>query len=308
MKALFMLIQCSLIILCGCSTEPEVQGLPLIIDADTANEVDDLYAIVRAINAPELDLRGITSAQFHTSPLATDSTVHESQVINEEIIHLMNTPDLPLPLGANAPITSTSSPASSPASDFIIEQARKQTTDDPLHIAILGPCTNIATAILEAPDIIPLVHVHYIGFWHDTTAQVFDLKEFNSGNDTLAVQVLLDTKDLDFDVMTATTCQHLVLEKENVDRHLKGYGGISDYLVDRWDSYTRWWTKEDPEKEKWIMWDLAIIEALIHPEWATKKEFAAPSDTPGRIIEAYIDIDVPAMKEDFWSSVSAESL
>ena len=152
------------------------------------------------------------------------------------------------------------------------------------------------------------MHVHYIGFWHDTTAQVFDLKEFNSGNDTLAVQVLLDTKDLDFDVMTATTCQHLVLEKDDVDSHLKGKGGISDYLVDRWDSYTRWWTQEDPEKKKWIMWDLAIIEAIVHPEWATKKEYKAPSDTPGRVIEAYVDIDVPAMKENFWKTMSQSQL
>jgi len=278
----------------GCKKTPSSSGLPLIIDADTANEVDDLYAIVRAIQAPELDLLGITSAQFHISPLATDSTVYESQAINEKITRLMNRPELPLPLGANGPIESIDRPSSSEAADFIIEQARKYSEETPLDIAILGPCTNVATAIIQAPDIIPLIHVHYIGFWHDTTTNVYDLKEFNSGNDTLAVQLLLDTEGLDMDIMTATTCQHLVFEKEEVDHYLKGKGGIADYLVDRWEGYTRWWTKEDPEKKKWIMWDLAIIEALIHPEWAKKKEFAAPSTIPHRSIEAYIDIDVPA--------------
>ena len=308
MRASFVFVLSLALILCSCSSDQEDTGLPLIIDADTANEVDDLYAIVRAIKAPELDLLGITSAQFHTSPLASDSTVYESQKINEEIIDLLDIKDLPLPLGANAPIESIANPQSSAAADFIIEQARDRTVDDPLHIAILGPCTNIATAVIQAPDIIPLLQVHYIGFWHDTTAQVFDLKEFNSGNDTLAVQVLLDTEGLDFDVMTATTCQHLVLGKEDVDRHLKGRGGISDYLVDRWESYTRWWTKEDPEKKSWIMWDLAIIEALIHAEWATKKEFDSPSEVSGRVIEAYIDIDVPSMKADFWDTMTAAQL
>ena len=118
----------------------------------------------------------------------------------------------------------------------------------------------------------------------------------------------MDTEGLDFDVMTATTCQHLVLDKEDVDRYLKGRGGISDYLVDRWESYTRWWTKEDPEKKSWIMWDLAIIEALIHTEWATKKEFDAPSEVSGRVIEAYIDIDVPSMKADFWDTMTEAQL
>ena len=60
--------------------------IPMVIDADTANEVDDLFALVRAINEPKFDLLGVTSAQFHTSPLATDSTVLESQRINEKII------------------------------------------------------------------------------------------------------------------------------------------------------------------------------------------------------------------------------
>ncbi len=292
----------------SCTSIPEEsKGIALIIDADTANEVDDLYAIVRALNADELDVQGITSAQFHTSPLATDSTVYESQAINEDIIRLMDRADVDLPLGANNPMASASKPAASEASEYIIDAARTHNSDDPLHIAVLGPCTNVASAIVDAPDIIPNIKVHYIGFWHDTLTQVFDLKEFNSGNDTVAVQVLLDTEGLDFDVMTATTCQHLVLTKEEVDQRLKGKGGIADYLVNRWESYTRWWTEEDPEKKSWIMWDVAIIEALIHPESAEKRPFKAPSNTPSRVIDAYIDIDVLAMKENFWNSVAPGS-
>ena len=290
----------------SCSVEHPT-GLPLIIDADTANEVDDLYAIVRALHADELNVMAITSAQFHTSPLATDSTVYESQKINEDIISLMDRDDVVLPLGANGPMTAPTSPASSEASAYIINTAREHSPEDPIHVAVLGSCTNMATAIVEAPDIIPNVRVHYIGFWHDTLTQVFDLKEFNSGNDTFAVQVLLDAEGLDFDVMTATTCQHLVLTKEEVDQHLKGKGGISDYLVNRWETYTRWWTQEDPEKQEWIMWDVAIIEALIHPELAEKRPFKAPSNTPSRVIDAYIDIDVSTMIYNFWMSVAPES-
>ena len=123
MRASFVFVLSLTLILCSCSSDQEDTGLPLIIDADTANEVDDLYAIVRAIKAPELDLLGISSAQFHTSPLASDSTVYESQKINEEIIDLLDIKDLPLPLGANAPIESITNPQSSAAADFIIEQA-----------------------------------------------------------------------------------------------------------------------------------------------------------------------------------------
>ena len=308
LKNLGIILSAVILLGIACSTiEKPIKGIPLIIDADTANEVDDLYAIVRALRAEELDVKAITSAQFHTSPLATDSTVYESQAINEDIVRLMDRMDVDLPLGANQPMKSPADPATSEASDYIINSARDHSPQDPLHIAILGSCTNVASAIVDAPEIIPNLRVHYIGFWHDTLAQVFDLQEFNSGNDTTGVQVLLDAEGLDFDVMTATTCQHLVFSKQEVDHHLKGRGGISDYLVDRWDSYTRWWTDEDPEKEKWIMWDVAIIEALIDPETAQKKSFQAPSSTPDRTIDAYIDIDVDTMITNFWISVSPES-
>jgi len=85
--------------------------------------------------------------------------------------------------------------------------------------------------------------------------------------------------------------------------HLKGKVGIADYLVNRWETYDRWWTKDDPEKLKWIMWDLAIIEALIHPEWAVKKEFMTPPENTKRTIQAYTSIEKEKMIADFWKSL-----
>ena len=35
-------------------------------------------------------------------------------------------------------------------------------------------------------------------------------------------------------------------------------------------------TKNDLEKKRWIMWDLAIIQALVHPEWTKIKSFKPP--------------------------------
>lgn len=272
----------------------------LIIDADTANEVDDLYAIVRAINEPKFNLLGITSAQFHTSPLATDSTVYESQQINEEIVHLMKRPEIPLPLGSNNPMTDANVPASSKASRFIVEKAHQLAENEKLHIAILGSCTNVASAILEDPMIIPKLSVYYIGFWHDPKENTYDKVEFNTGNDPIATNILLNAQGLDFNVMTATTSQHLVFNKVQVDHYLKGKAGIASYLVNRWETYERWWTKEDPEKKSWIMWDVAIIEALADPKLATKKSFLTPKENRQRTIGVYTDINVKKMKSRFW--------
>ena len=144
----------------------------VIIDADTANEVDDLFALVRAIGAPEFDLLGITSAQFHTSPLASDSTVAESQRINEEIVRLLGRKDIPLPLGSNGPLTKADQPQPSEAASFIIEKAHQMQEGKKLQLVILGSCTNVASAILLDSTIVPKIQVHYLGFWHDPDTMV----------------------------------------------------------------------------------------------------------------------------------------
>ena len=279
------------------------ESISLIIDADTANEVDDLYAIVRALQEPSFKVLGITSAQFHTSPLASKNTVQESQEINEEIAFLMRKEYVPLPVGSNIPLIDSLTPSISEASNFIVDQAQRFQKDNPLDIVILGSCTNVASAILQDPTISTKIRVHYVGFWHDTTTNSYDKKEFNSDNDPIAVDVLLNTKELDLNVMTATTSQKLVFNKQEVDLHLKGKEGIKDYLVKRWESYERWWTKEDPEKAHWIMWDVALIEALARPELVKKGYFKTPDENTPRNITIYTKIDVEQMTEDFWQSL-----
>lgn len=288
------------------SGQAQIDSSPisLIIDADTANEVDDLYAIVRAIEEPNFDLIGINSAQFHTSPLASKNSVGESQRLNEEIIAIMDIKDIRLPLGSNIPLTEYGVPVTSEASQFIIKSAHEMADGQKLNVVILGPCTNVASAILEDPSIIPKLHVYYLGFWHAPSTNVYDKKEFNSGNDPIAVEVLLNTKNLEFSVMTAATSQHLVLKKEDVDAHLKNKDGIAEYLINRWESFDRWWTKVDPEKKEWVMWDVAIIEALAHPELATIKQLPTPPENTRRTIGVYTDLDSEKMTQSFWNSLN----
>lgn len=280
-----------------------VDKLRLIVDADTANEVDDLFAIARALIEPTFQLEGITSAQWHTQERAPNDSVGRSQQLNEEIADLMGISDVPLVMGANVPMVNTLRPQPSAAARLIIEKAHDSAEGEKLVVATLGPNTNVASAILMDPTIIPKLQVCYIGFWHDRKQNAWSKREFNTNNDPNATDLLLNTRNLDFHVMTATTCQHLVFQKEEVDRHLKGKQGIGDYLVDRWESYDRFWQKTDKEKRNWIMWDVAIIEALANPQLAKEELFTTPDDNLQRQIHAYTWIDVEGMKKRYWESL-----
>ncbi len=279
--------------------------LPLIIDADTANEVDDSFAIARALIEPKLKVEGITASQWHTSPKAPNDSVSLSHKMNQEILSLMGKDEISLSIGSNAPLVNKVRPQESEAAKFIVDTALSLPEGQQLTIAVLGPCTNVASAVLMQPQIIPKISVNYIGFWHNLETNTWNKREFNTNNDPNAVNFLIDTYGLDFNVMTATTSQHLVFDKKEVDLHLKGKGGIADYLVNRWENFDRFWQKEDTEKTKWIMWDVAIIEALANPELTKKIAVKAPHDNLLRDINAYTSIDVVEMKRNYWASLDS---
>ena len=298
MKKTFFLVVVFLMSL-ALGAQTDSTKLPLLIDADTANELDDLFALVRALGEPRFQLLGITAAQFHQSPYATEDTALESHQLNQELIALLPQYGVPLLRGSAHPLKNNKTAQRSAASDFIIQQAKLLPKGQKLQLVILGSCTNVASALLQAPEIASKLQISYIGFWHDPVRNTYDKKEFNTGNDPIATNFLLDFKGLDFQVMSATSCQHLVFDKATSFKKL-GNSPLGIYLKNRWSTFKRWWTDKDPGQERWIMWDLAIIEALAHPEWTEKKSFTTPKENLQREIQIYTSIDTLKMQNDFW--------
>ncbi len=276
--------------------------LPLIIDADTANEIDDIFAIVRALKEPSFQVHGITSSQWHSSPQATENTVSESYLWNKKITDALNV-DVPVLMGSNIPLTHSFRPQPSPASAFIISMARKMENGNKLNIAILGPCTNIASAILEAPDIASRIRCHYIGLWHGREENTWSKREFNTGNDPIALDVLLNHREVEMHIMTASVSKNLVFDKATSMKYWGNKDPFFEEVMQRWESFDRYWQAEDPENNLWTMWDVAIIEALADPTTAAQGLFETPHDNRSREIYAYTSIDAEKMKENFWASL-----
>jgi hypothetical protein len=51
------------------------------------------------------------------------------------------------------------------------------------------------------------------------------------------------------------------------------------------------------------MWDLALVEAVIHPEWATIQKMPVPPENGERLINVYTDIDEDRMRSEFWNLI-----
>jgi predicted dienelactone hydrolase len=254
----------------------------------------------------------ISSDTLYISSVIADGTVLEeappdtvgpSQRMNEELLRVMKREDVPHPQGANIPLVSPHRPQPSAAARHIIRKAQETPDGEKLHVAILGPCTNLASAVLMEPAIVPRVVCHFIGLRYDHRQKLWSRDEFNTNNDPNALDVLLNTPGLEFHLMTATASQHLVFEKAEVIRRWKGKGGVADHLLGIWEGYRRAWQERiAPTKATWTMWDIALIEALARPELAKAVTVDTPPENRRRPISVWIEIDVNAMRDDFWQA------
>lgn len=267
----------------------------LVIDADTANEIDDLYAIVRALKEPSFEITALSSAQWHTR-LSPANSVELSQRINEDLLRLMGRQDLPAPVGAEMIMGQPwggDEPRDSPAARMMIREALNQSSE-PLTIVCIGAVTNLASALKLNPQIVPKVRCYSMAAHYDATTGVWNKDEFNVRNDLNAFNYLLNLDGLELHIMPANVCRKLVFDLGETIDGLRGRGSVWDYLAARWLSHS-------PQARKWIMWDLALVEALARPELARESLFKTPPENNRRDVWVYTDIDGDAMKRDWWA-------
>jgi purine nucleosidase len=274
----------------------------VIIDTDSGNEMDDLFAVVRALIDPGMVVSGLLSSQWNFHEDAQDSSVMISQEINEKILKLLHQTHIPHPVGSSEMIrfSEKSQPQPSEAAEYIITMAKGLPPGEKLKVITLGAVTNLASAILMDSSIIPKLDCYVMGMKYDYLNRVWNKNEFNTRNDLDAMDILLNTKNLELTIMTAITSSGLRFNKQETFNKLSSKGDIWNYLLERWD-------KKFPGYNEWIMWDVAIIEAILNPKLAKTIEVFTPPENTRRKIRVYTSIRVDAMLKDYWQAVEKYS-
>jgi purine nucleosidase len=285
----------------------------MIVDADTANEMDDLYAIAQVLVDPRAKVTAVNSAHFNNVELYVRRKWHKydmtdfvpviaSQRENVALLAAFNS-DVPALLGADdilgyswgyfdsAPIPR------SPAIDNIIVAAKAMPKGRRLNIAVLGPLTNVAAAIALAPDIAGRISVYSLGTHYDPATKVWNKNDFNSRNDINALDFLLDNNDIELTIMPVSTAAKLpFFRAPSLAELAKMDHPAVDLLRKRWDFVSA--------VDMWTMWDLALTMAMTHPELATIDTVAPPPENSRSSVRVYTSIDGDAMRTKFWSMLA----
>ncbi|HMP31239.1 MAG TPA: hypothetical protein PKD85_16660, partial [Saprospiraceae bacterium] len=61
------------------------------------------------------------------------------------------------------------------------------------------------------------------------------------------------------------------------------------------------WDEHFPKADNWVMWDLAVVEAYLLPQYCTINQVTTPPENTQRQVKVYTKIDEEVMAEDFWS-------
>lgn len=231
----------------------------IVIDTDIGDDIDDALAIVLALNSPELDLAGLTTVYRNTG-LRTKLAL--------QLLKAYGRLDIPVATGIGSPLINKTDTASIPcqwaeeyrdidlnceqhAADFLIDQVRR---DPDLTIVAIGPLTNIACAVMKAPEVMRGANIVMMGGMHSAF-----YPEWNIVCDPEAARIVFDA-GLKLTMIGLDVTLKCRLTQADVDR-IKRAGKMETDFLSRLISM---WM--DSSKHLPILHDPLTVAYLSHPD------------------------------------------
>jgi inosine-uridine nucleoside N-ribohydrolase len=240
---------------------PASKPVRMVFDTDTANEIDDQFALVYAMISPELDVQAVYAAPFTNNRSSGPGDGMEKSY--EEILRILSkldkSPDGFAFKGSSHYLTDMKNPERSPAALDLIARAKKSSPEDPLYVAAVGAITNVANAILIEPAIIQNIVVVWLGGnGHNWPHQ----KEFNFRQDLNASRTIFDCGVPFVQLPCTPVVTHFATTVPEMERYVGGRGAIGDYLLRIFKEY-----KKDHFAWSKVLWDMTAIAWLINDKW-----------------------------------------
>lgn len=246
------------------------QRLDLVLDTDTYNEMDDQYAVVWTLLCPErFNIRAYTAAPFYNDlSVSPQDGMEKSYQELLRIMKIAGREDEGLVYSGSCNyLPDNSTPVDSPAARRIVELGR-EALEKGTRLTVLGIAapTNIASALLMAPEIASAVDVIWLG-GQPACWPVQD--EFNYRQDVAAVQVLFNSGALKVQIPGMMVSEMLMTSLSELEERCNPYGKYGEYL---YSVAKRFMNRTNTR----VIWDIATVAYLICPEYFISDEVDLP--------------------------------
>lgn len=266
----------------------------IIIDTDPGQ--DDGVAILFALASQELDILGITTVAGNV-PLSLTSK--NAQMICE----LAQKPEMKVFVGCDKPLKKALVTAENVhgktgldgitlpepimplqtmhSVDFIIDTIRHE-PEKTVTLCTLGPLTNIATALLKAPDIAPRIQkIIAMGGGFFEGGNITPSAEFNMFVDPDAAKIVLNS-GIDI-TLVPLDVTHFALTSQAWIQHLRALKTQVGEAVASWTDFFERYDKEKYGSAGAPLHDPCVIGYLLRPELFTGRHINVEIETESEL-------------------------
>ena len=305
--------------------EPPDGPVRLIIDTDTANEIDDQFAIAWALLSPDrLRIEAVTAEPFsfahHRAGLLAAEARMDAQargdaidaelaggfqgwverlhrqgrrvadlrfcgpeegmkLSHEEILRVFDrvgiAPGGRVVEGATAYLAALDAPQRTAATEAIIDLAKSG--DAPLYIVAIGCVTNVAAALLLAPEIVRDVVVVWTSAY-PSSAPHCNRPSLNLVQDPPASRLIFDCGVPHVYLPGYHVGAQLKVSRPEMEAFVRGRSAIGDYLYQLYagNPLHEMFAIEDAPRRTWVIWDIINIAWLLNPGWVPTRLTPSP--------------------------------
>ncbi|MBT3605824.1 MAG: nucleoside hydrolase [Candidatus Latescibacteria bacterium] len=249
--------------------QPPTGKVRIVLDTDTYNEVDDQFAVAHALLSPDqMSVEALYAAPFYNG--RSDGPADGMERSYDEILRLLdrlNVADDGLVFrGSAGYLEAADKPQESDAVRDLIDKA--MSSDELLYVVAIGAITNVASAILLAPEIINKIVVVWLGGHehHCPSAREFNLKQ-----DMFASQLMFNCGVPFVQIPCRSVASHLLTTLTELEAHVEGKSAVGDFLTETVRGYHKdhfAWAKE--------IWDISATAYLIHSDWVSTRVVHSP--------------------------------
>jgi purine nucleosidase len=258
----------------------------LVIDTDAANEIDDQFALAWAMAHPEkLHIHGIYATPFSfrhrrslypAAPADALPFCSPEDGMQRSLSEILKIQELlggskraPVLAGSSDYLHSLERPQSSDAAEHLIALAKRMSSDEPLYVVAIGCATNIANALLLAPEIAQSIVVVWTSAFPSHAPHAN--RSFNLEQDVLASQTLFDSGVPLVYLPGFHVGAQLRLSWAEVQRFVGPHGPVGAYLQTLFSNNPLWVLTGKPctSAHSWVIWDLINIAWLLSPDWVS---------------------------------------
>ncbi len=242
----------------------------VILDTDAFNEIDDQFAIAYFYKASRAYLLAVNATHYmHDRCSSMELGMNRSY---DEIVKVLSLTDphytIPVHRGSTSSIDADGRAVESEAADAIIRFARE--SDEIIYVVAIGAITNVASALLKAPDIKDKICVLFVGC---RPLSLGCPVEYNVEQDYKAAQAVFDSGVNLIIVPDAGVTQTLRSPIDCVSE-LQGANPVCNYLFDI--SNKAYHDVGCPPTWARTIWDLGAPAIFETPECATYEIMPRP--------------------------------